>query len=172
MECGDYEFQSTTFDQWEQALNTAIANDPSKINYLLEYQIQLACLGWPFKSSVDKPLTINHPMLLVTADFDPLAPMEWATFAWETAANSALVIRHGDDHTSFSLADQPATLLMHEFLKTGILPATSNGTLVSVYAPGSAQPKFENPYEVPTGALAGDLDSGSAGNITVGTFLP
>ena len=111
-------------------------------------------------------------MLLVTADFDPYAPFEWATFAWQSAPNLALVVRHGDDHTSFSLVLQPVGPILRDFLKTGKLPKASIGELLSVYTPGMKAPEAADPYNVATGAQAGDQDSGNAGNITVGTFLP
>jgi hypothetical protein len=111
-------------------------------------------------------------MLLVAADFDVYAPMEWANFVWQSAANSAFVVRHGDDHASFSLVGQPARTIMGEFLRTGVLPNASTGPIVSVYSPGSQQPKIQDPCNVTTGTLAGDQDSGSAGNITARTFLP
>jgi len=126
-------------------------------------------LGMP---SGDKILNLSHPLLLVAADFDVYAPMEWASFVWQSAPNSALVVRHGDDHTSFSLIRQPATAITRDYLKTGILPKVSIGPLVSVYSPGMQPSNALDPYKVATGALAGDQDSGSAGNITVETFLP
>ncbi len=172
LECGDYDYQSTTFNEWMHSYNTAVANAPSGVSYTLELQIQLGCLGWPFQAAKDEPLSISHPILLVAADFDAYAPMEWANFAWQTAPNSAFVVRHGDDHTSFSLVDQPATAIMKDFLRTGILPNASIGPLVSVYSPDMPQPAILDPYNVTTGALAGDQDSGSAGNISVGTWLP
>jgi hypothetical protein len=51
-----------------------------------------------------------------------------------------------------------------DFLNTGILPAAQESELVSVYTPGMMRQPISDPYEVPTGALAGDVDSG---NVTV-----
>jgi hypothetical protein len=48
------------------------------------------------------PLKLEAAMLLVTADFDVSTPIEKALFTWHQANNSALVVRHGDDHTSFN----------------------------------------------------------------------
>lgn len=119
-------------------------------------QLQLDCLGWPFKSAGDKILNLSHPLLLVAADFKVYAPVEWASFVWQSAPNSALVVRHGDDHTSFSLVEQPATAIMRDYLRTGILPKASIGSLVSVYSPGMQPPNALDLYKVATGALAGD----------------
>jgi hypothetical protein len=40
-------------------------------------------------------------------------PTEWATFAWESASKSALLVRHGDDHTTFNRknSDSPSKFL-------------------------------------------------------------
>jgi hypothetical protein len=51
-----------------------------------------------------------------------------------------------------------------DFLNAGILPAAIEGELVSVYTPGMSRKPISDPYQVPTGAIAGDVDSG---NITV-----
>ena len=127
-------------------------------------------------------------MLLVTADFDVGTPTEKATFMWKTQLNhSALVVRHGDDHTSFnckplvirlscnflapfeddlsSITDipcaptvptAPSTLITKEFLRTGILPTKRNTTLVTVYEPHAKRAPIPDPYDVPTGLVAGD----------------
>jgi len=91
---------------------------------------------------------------------------------WESAANSALAVRHGDDHPSFSLVNNPAIVIMREFSKTGVLPAARNDSRVSVYTPRMQMPKTLGSYKMATGALVGDQDSGSEANITGGTFLP
>src|ERR1700761_994536 len=100
-------------------------------------------------------------------------PTEWATVAWKSAHNSALVVRHGDDHTTFNRANassslcfavnlsktvpkSPATWIEKEFLRTGILPPVYNGTEVTVYHAGMCRAPIPNPYDVPTGIVAGD----------------
>jgi hypothetical protein len=111
-------------------------------------------------------------MLLVTSDFDGAAPTEWATIMFETQfKNSVLAVRHGDDHVSFSLTDQPSTAMSIEFLRTGKLPTaqSSVGGIVSVYTEGMRRAGIPDPYLVPTGEVAGDVNSG---NLTADVILP
>jgi hypothetical protein len=51
-----------------------------------------------------------------------------------------------------------------DFLNSGTLPAAVESQLVSVYTPGMTRKPISDPYQVPTGAIAGDVDSG---NVTV-----
>jgi len=111
-------------------------------------------------------------MLIVTADFDASAPTEWATDIFENQArNSVLVVRHGDDHTSFSLTDQPSTAMTVHFLRTGQLPCLEDNVKgrVSVYTPGMRRPAISDPYSVATGEVAGDVNTG---NLTEAVILP
>jgi hypothetical protein len=41
----------------------------------------------------------RHPLQL--SDSDPSAPTDWARLVWAQNPDSALAIRHGDDHVSF-----------------------------------------------------------------------
>jgi len=50
------------------------------------------------------------------------------------------------------------------FLNSGSLPDAQDSRLVSVYTPGMIRKPISDPYQVPTGAIAGDVDSG---NVTV-----
>lgn len=59
------------------------------------------------------------------------------------------------------MVDQPSTKITKEYLKTGKLPAAQNSTLVTVYTPGMVRGPIDDPYLVPTGAKAGDIDSGA-----------
>lgn len=55
--------------------------------------------------------------------------------------------------------NQAANNVTKEYLRNGVLPAPQNGTLFSVYQhPMSLRP-IADPYEVPTGAVAGDVGS-------------
>ncbi|KAE8449055.1 hypothetical protein EG329_008643 [Mollisiaceae sp. DMI_Dod_QoI] len=148
-------------------------DDITGIGQAQVWLIQLACSAWPYPVAASIPLPIDKEMLLVTADFDARqvsltisldilrsAPTEWTTFGWEQAPNSALVVRHGDDHVSFLLPDQPSTKITKAFLNTGILPGAQDSELVTVYTPGMKRGPISDPYQVPTGALAGDVDSG------------
>lgn len=49
---------------------------------------------------------------------------------------------------------------MKDYLNTGKLPGAQNSTFVTVYTPGMVRGPISDPYLVPTGAQAGDVDSG------------
>ncbi|MCJ1401946.1 hypothetical protein MMC11_005163 [Xylographa trunciseda] len=187
LECGDSNYQDTTFADWEIALNTGLAvralkpdrslmadsdtfqHDPNLIAQPPEWQLQLGCLAWPYPTPPYEPLITEIPMLLVTSDFDGGAPTEWADVMRTQALNSPLVIRHGDDHTTFSLSDQPSTAMMKEFLSTGRLPEAMSNSQVTVYTPGMVRAPMPDPYSIPSGEVAGDVNSG---NLTEASILP
>lgn len=58
------------------------------------------------------------------------------------------------------MVNQPSTKLMNEFLNTGLLPTAQNSSQVTVYTPGMKPAPISDPYGVPTGPGAGDVDSG------------
>ncbi|TVY51007.1 putative hydrolase [Lachnellula cervina] len=126
----------------------------------LDDGLKLSCSGWTFPVPKDKRIKTTQSLLMIAADFDASAPEEWTIFNWETASNSVLAIRHGEDHVSFPLVNQPSTKLMNEFLNTGLLPTAQNSSQVTVYTPGMKPAPISDPYGVPTGPGAGDVDSG------------
>lgn len=99
-------------------------------------------------------------------------PIELATFEWNQAQNSILIVRHGDDHGTFygkyvrghcavgfniSLAvPGPARMAEIDFLNTGVLPKARNQTLVTIYTSRSGEVPIAEPYTAPIGPLAGD----------------
>ncbi|KAF2474348.1 alpha/beta-hydrolase, partial [Lindgomyces ingoldianus] len=131
-------------------------DERSHFRLQLAYSHKLYCSAWPFEVPKQEPTTTNQSMLMVTADFDGSTPIEWATFSWNTAPKSVLVVRHGDGHVSFPLTDQPSTKITKDFLNTGILPSAQNSTQVTVYTPGMKFAGISDPYDVPTGPEAGD----------------
>ncbi|MCJ1395709.1 hypothetical protein MMC18_008595 [Xylographa bjoerkii] len=187
LECGDNNYQDTTFAEWEKSLNAGLTvlapsptrspmvasdaqqHDPNQIAQPPTWQLQLGCLAWPFPTPPYAPLITEVPMLLVTSDFDGGAPTEWAEASRAQAHNSVLVVRHGDSHTSFSLSDQPSTIIMKEFLVTGRMPTAMNNSQVTVYTPGMIRAPIPDPYSVLTGEVAGDVNSG---NLTNAAILP
>jgi hypothetical protein len=62
---------------------------------------------------------------------------------------------------SLVVIDQPSTKITKDFLNSGNLPAAQNSTLVTVYTPGMVRGPIPDPYLVPTGAIAGDVNSGA-----------
>ncbi|PMD32000.1 hypothetical protein L207DRAFT_441349 [Hyaloscypha variabilis F] len=162
--CNDYTFQKSLQAGLEVLKLADVKSDQTGIGLSQIYQIQLFCSAWPFQTPKSEPLNLDQKMLLVTADFENQAATEWSTFTWSQARNSTLVVRHGDDHVSFPLVDQPSTKITMDFLNSGTLPAAVESELVSVYTPGMTRKPISDPYQVPTGAIAGDVDSG---NVTV-----
>lgn len=59
------------------------------------------------------------------------------------------------------MVDQESTKLTKEFLNTGKLPSAQNTTQTTVYTPGMKVAPFPDPYAVPTGPEAGDVDTGA-----------
>lgn len=68
------------------------------------------------------------------------------------------------------MTDQPSTHIEKEFLRTGKFPCVQNETFVTVYAPGTTRDPISDPYSVPTGEMAGDIDTDA--NLTYASFLP
>ena len=62
--------------------------------------------------------------------------------------------------TRSTVIDQPSTHITKDFLNTGILPYAQNSTQVTVYTPGMKLAEISDPYDVPTGPKAGDINSG------------
>jgi len=105
------------------------------------------------------------------------APTEWARLAYKQHHKSWLVIRHGDDHVSYQreydrkkllssivltrhlVPNQPSSAITTEFIRSGKLPMARNETLVTIYTPGKELGPIANPYDVPAGAIVGDVDS-------------
>ncbi|KAI1617240.1 hypothetical protein EDD36DRAFT_484980 [Exophiala viscosa] len=171
--CSDITILENTFAGFQQDLAAMekartprdIKNTPLISSQSGTMQFRLWCAGWPYPTAPLEPLNITAPMLLVTADFDVATPTEKATFQWQQAPNSVLLVRHGDDHVSFNEPDLPTAAIMRNFLSTGSLPAAMNGTQISIYHPGMHRGPIPDPYDVPTGLVAGDIDSAENGTV-------
>ncbi|KAK3056985.1 hypothetical protein LTR09_002023 [Extremus antarcticus] len=158
--CNDNQaIEDKTFAAFKRMHTFAEQYDRFGVQQAVTYQAQLICSAYPFSAPPLQPVELEATMLLLTADFDVYDPTERTTFAWKHTPNSALVVRHGDDHVSFQLPKQQSTEITKEFLRTGNLPAAINDTFVTVYEPGSKREPVADPYDVPTGFAAGDVDS-------------
>ncbi|KUJ13789.1 uncharacterized protein LY89DRAFT_590287 [Mollisia scopiformis] len=162
--CNDYAEYDRSFETFKASLDQGLKDDITGIGMSQVWQIQLMCSAWPYPVSPSIPMPNDKQMLFVTADFDASAPTEWTTFGWGQSPKSALAVRHGDDHVSILLTNQASSNITKAFLNTGILPEAQDSEFVTVYIPGMVRKPISNPYQVPTGALAGDIDSG---NVTV-----
>ncbi|CAG9949457.1 unnamed protein product [Clonostachys rosea f. rosea IK726] len=134
--------------------------DETGIGMTVTWELQLACSGWPFPEAPETSDPNPHKMLFVTADYDADSPTEWTTYIWEKQARrSAMLVRHGDGHVSFQLPNHPSSLITKEFLRSGRLPEARNGTIVSVYSPGTRRDPIPDPYLVQTGTMGGEIES-------------
>ncbi|OAA53447.1 protease [Niveomyces insectorum RCEF 264] len=152
------EYNKVTFDEFSASYRAGLEKDTTGIAYTQTWQLQLACLGWPFPAAADTHGAVHKEMLLVTADYDSTAATEWTSYIWENVARAAsLVVRHGDGHISYQLPDAPSSLITREYLRTGVLPKPRDDALCSVHAPRTRRGPIPNPYLVQTGRAAGDI---------------
>ncbi|KAJ7136870.1 Alpha/Beta hydrolase protein [Mycena epipterygia] len=161
--CSDFQFtdEQKTFEGFNALTVNAQSSDPAKIIYSQIWQSVLMCAVWPFEVPAPKTLPTDLPLMWMTSDFDLNLPTELTNFAVAQAPNSTLVVRHGDDHTSILLAP-PATFaqgIAQYFLRTGVMPPAWSDERVTVIPPGGTRGAIPSPYEVPTGAIAGDTSS-------------
>ncbi|KAF8198739.1 hypothetical protein K438DRAFT_1583844, partial [Mycena galopus ATCC 62051] len=135
-----------TFASWNSL------NDPS----VSIWQMLLMCTVWPFAAPEQTTLPTNLTLMWMTADFDLNLPTELTTFAWEQSPEATLVIRHGDDHTSLPTA---AGDIGRAFLRTGVMPGATSNLNFTIIAPGGTRGPVPGAYDVPTGAVQGDVSS-------------
>ncbi|KAF2847197.1 alpha/beta-hydrolase [Plenodomus tracheiphilus IPT5] len=89
------------------------------------WQLQHACIGWPFEvKNPPKKLEIKTEatVLVSSPTSDPNTGMPWALGLMEEIENAVLLVREGDGHTSFLLGGETAEI-MSEYLITGKAPA-------------------------------------------------
>ncbi|KAJ7702230.1 Alpha/Beta hydrolase protein [Mycena rosella] len=159
--CSDFKIEDSwkTFEGFNNFTLNARSNDTASIIYSQTWQFVLMCAAWPFAVPEQTTLPNDLPIMWMTSDFDLNLPTEETTFAWQQTPNATLVIRHGDDHTSISLTGPAgaAAALAREFLKTGGMPGAQHDAQVTVIPPGGTRGPVPDPYDVPTGAVAGDI---------------
>ncbi|KAJ7463965.1 Alpha/Beta hydrolase protein [Mycena latifolia] len=161
--CSDFKIDDAdkTFTGFNNLSINSQSSDPAKIVYSQIWQFALMCSAWPFPVPEQPTLPTDLPLMWMTSDFDLNLPTELTTFAWAQAPNSTLVVRHGDDHTSILLAP-PATRaqrIAQDFLRTGAMPPASSDAEVTILAPGDTRGPVPGAYDVPTGAIAGDISA-------------
>ncbi|KDQ19582.1 hypothetical protein BOTBODRAFT_170657 [Botryobasidium botryosum FD-172 SS1] len=156
--CADLHIDNNTFAGFNEIRQSVAKVDTANMTFAGNLETILLCGGWPFHGDSQISLPTDIPMLLVTSDFDLNTPTESATFQWTQAPNSALVVRHGDNHGTFTV-DGPAYSAEMEFLATGELPSAIDETLVTIYTPGMQRGQIADPYTAPIGPPAGDTGS-------------
>ncbi|KAK4912002.1 hypothetical protein LTR49_019472 [Elasticomyces elasticus] len=158
--CNDYPIVDKTLKGFQKVAKAGREVDRYDIDQSSWLGIQLIGSVWPYAVPPNPPLKLNSTMLLVTADFDISQATEKTTFVWEhQTPHAALVVRHGEDHVSFNNPTQASTRITKEFLRSGVLPLKEDSTFVTVYEPGQCRRPVADPYCVPTGFQAGDVDS-------------
>ncbi|KAJ7871043.1 hypothetical protein B0H13DRAFT_2350109 [Mycena leptocephala] len=161
--CSDFKIDAAhkSFAGFNNLSINSQSSDPAKVVYSEIWQFILMCAAWPFPVPERTTLPTQLPIMWITSDFDLNLPTELTDFALEHAPNSTLVVRHGDDHTSILLAP-PAALansIAMDFIRTGVMPNASSNAQVTVISPGGTRGPLPGAYDVPTGAIAGDLSS-------------
>ncbi|KAJ7913856.1 hypothetical protein B0H13DRAFT_2270961 [Mycena leptocephala] len=148
-----------TFDGFNNFSSNSQPNDPHSIIYSQTWQIALMCSAWPYTVPEQPTPNNNVKVMWVTSDYDLNLPTELTTFAWEQTPNASLVIRHGDDHTSIDFTGPPgaAADLARNFIKTGVMPTAEDNAQITVISPGGTRGPVPDPYDVPTGLVAGDV---------------
>ncbi|TKA75526.1 hypothetical protein B0A55_03525 [Friedmanniomyces simplex] len=158
--CNDKPILDKSYSGFQKAAKAGKSVDRYNIYQSSWLGIELIGSVWPYPVPADKPSVLNATMLLVTADFDVSQATEKTTFLWDTQTpHAALVVRHGEDHVSFNEPTQASTRITKDFLRTGVLPLPEDNTFVRVYEPGQPRGPIADPYCVPTGFQAGDVDS-------------
>ncbi|KAJ7628778.1 hypothetical protein FB45DRAFT_1059477 [Roridomyces roridus] len=160
--CSDFPIEDSakTFEGFNNFSINAQPNDTASIIYTQTWQLLLMCTAWPFEVPAQTPVTSSKEILWMTSDFDLNLPTELTTFAWQQTPNSTLLVRAGDGHTSIDLTGPAgsAAALSRNFLRTGSMPSPQDNTqVVTVIPPGGTRPPVPDPYDVPTGAVAGDV---------------
>ncbi|KAJ7104934.1 Alpha/Beta hydrolase protein [Mycena epipterygia] len=161
--CSDFKVEDSwkTFKGYNNFSLNAQRNDTASFIYSQTWSSVLLCAAWPFNVAEQTTLPNHLPFMWVTSDFDLTLPTEQTTFAWEQTPNATLVIRHGDDHTSLGLTGAAGGTadLAWDFIRTGVMPGAQDNAQVTVISPGGTRGPVPDPYDVPTGAVAGDMST-------------
>ncbi|KAJ7930976.1 hypothetical protein B0H13DRAFT_2529711 [Mycena leptocephala] len=161
--CSDLRLDDSikTFAGFNNLSINSQSSDPLHVVYSQIWQNLLQCSVWPFPGPRSTTLPTDLEIMWVTSDFDLALPTEMTTFAWEQAPKSTLVIRHGDDHTSFWVPPPGDTAgdVARSFLRTGVMPSPRSDAAVTIIGPGEKRGPLPGAYNVPIGAVAGDMSS-------------
>ncbi|KAJ7292079.1 hypothetical protein C8J57DRAFT_1274576 [Mycena rebaudengoi] len=135
--------------------------DTHKIIYSQMWQMIFMCATWPFAVPEQKKVDTNLPIVWMTSDFDLNLPTELATFAHAQTPNATLMVRHGDNHMSIDVAPpaNAAQGIMAKFIRTGVMPGPRDDGLITIVPPGGTRAPIPDAYDVPTGAIAGDISA-------------
>jgi pimeloyl-ACP methyl ester carboxylesterase len=129
--CQDWAPKEASFADFQAKVRMAEVFAPLNKGACQGYQIQAACVGWPFPAR--NPLAkldvkTKDPILLVNALRDPSTSYAWAVGMLGEIENRVLLTRNVSGHTSWSLNGATSAAINH-FLITKELPAP--GTILS-----------------------------------------
>ncbi|KAI0813225.1 hypothetical protein GGR55DRAFT_703220 [Xylaria sp. FL0064] len=167
LECGDIAYNELTYEDFKTSYDEAISVrleaiwygllklimklDKTSIGMTAVWQLQLYCSGWPFHVNLEAPQPVAKPTVLMAADFDSDAPIEWSLFDLTQLDLDlvSFVVRHGDGHTSFAIPDEPFGTIGKEFLQSGKRPSPARTQLYRIFSGNDVNYNFSDPYSVP-----------------------
>ncbi|KAI1346989.1 hypothetical protein F5Y01DRAFT_319158 [Xylaria sp. FL0043] len=151
LECGDFAYNQLTYKDFKSSYDEAISLDKTGIGMTAVWQLQLYCSGWPFHVNQEAPQPAAKPTVLMAADFDSDAPIEWSLFDLTQLDLDlvSFVVRHGDGHTSFAIPNEPFGMIGKEFLQSGKRPSPARTQLYRIFAGNNVDYNFPDPYSVP-----------------------
>ncbi|KAI0431721.1 hypothetical protein F5Y09DRAFT_340420 [Xylaria sp. FL1042] len=151
LECGDFAYNELTYNDFKSSYDEAISLDKTGIGKTAIWQLQLYCSGWPFHVNLEAPQPVAKPTVLMAADFDFDAPIEWSLFDLTQLDLDlvSFVVRHGDGHTSFAIPNEPFGTIAKKFLRSGKQPCPASTRLYRIFSGNNADYSFPDPYDVP-----------------------
>ncbi|KAJ6486969.1 hypothetical protein C8R45DRAFT_1145694 [Mycena sanguinolenta] len=171
--CADFGYCSAidddikTFAGFNNLSVNANSSDPLQIIYTVNWQALLQCTVWPSPVSPSiarVTLPTDLEIMWMTSDFDlnpqvnPGDPARGRRNQHSEYLSDYLRLTKTKDCT----VPPPAAAagdLARDFLRTGIMPAPSSNIAVTVIGPGGMPGPVPGAYDVPTGAVAGDVSS-------------
>ncbi|KAI0968914.1 hypothetical protein F4678DRAFT_481752 [Xylaria arbuscula] len=166
LECGDLAYNELTYEDFKSSYDEAISVrfetiwygwlklifklDKTGIGMTSVWQLQLYCSGWPFHVNWEAVQIIAKPTVLIAADFDNDAPIEWSLFDLTQLDLNlvSFVVRHGDGHTSFAIPNEPFGTIGKKFLRSGKRPDPASTLLYRIFSGSNVNYTFPDPYDV------------------------
>ncbi|KAJ7291996.1 hypothetical protein C8J57DRAFT_1274354 [Mycena rebaudengoi] len=158
--CSDFSIGNLSgFEAFNDLSVQSRSVDTHKMIYSQMWQLIFMCATWPFAVPEQKKIDTKLPILWMTSDFDLNLPTELTTFAHAQTPNATLMVRHGDNHCSIDVAPpaNAAQGIMADFIRTGMMPGPRDDGLITIVPPGGTRAPVPDAYDVPTGAIAGDI---------------
>jgi pimeloyl-ACP methyl ester carboxylesterase len=126
IECADWDTDIATYDDLAAHETFARIIAPHSQGATQTWTVLTGCMGWPVPAA--NPPAPWHvegtpPILIVNATYDPSTAYVWAQLMREQIADSVLLTRIGDGHTSYLLPGESQTRdAIDHYLLTGETP--------------------------------------------------